>query len=148
MEPFAGQQDANPRGAAVPSASPAHPQRVLGCATLHVGSWRHRAVVPPGGLRKGHHGGIRAARVGRRLILCSPQDQLSADMYNFVAKEVDYANYFQTVSATRPHGTPLSPFLAVGVTAGAVSPPLSADRGAGGVPSEILSSFAERPASN
>lgn len=27
-----------------------------------------------------------------------PQDQLSADMYNFVAKEIDYANYFQTVS--------------------------------------------------
>lgn len=26
------------------------------------------------------------------------QDQLSADMYNFVAKELDYANYFQTVS--------------------------------------------------
>lgn len=26
------------------------------------------------------------------------QDQLSADMYNFVAKEIDYANYFQTVS--------------------------------------------------
>lgn len=28
------------------------------------------------------------------------QDQLSADMYNFVAKEIDYANYFQTVSAS------------------------------------------------
>ena len=27
-----------------------------------------------------------------------PQDQLSADMYSFVAKEIDYANYFQTVS--------------------------------------------------
>lgn len=26
-----------------------------------------------------------------------PQDQLSADMYSFVAKEIDYANYFQTV---------------------------------------------------
>lgn len=26
------------------------------------------------------------------------QDQLSADMYSFVAKEIDYANYFQTVS--------------------------------------------------
>ncbi|XP_068118013.1 rho GTPase-activating protein 44 isoform X7 [Hyperolius riggenbachi] len=25
------------------------------------------------------------------------QDQLSADMYNFVAKEIDYANYFQTL---------------------------------------------------
>lgn len=25
------------------------------------------------------------------------QDQLSADMYSFVAKEIDYANYFQTV---------------------------------------------------
>lgn len=27
------------------------------------------------------------------------QDQLSADMYSFVAKEIDYASYFQTVSA-------------------------------------------------
>lgn len=26
------------------------------------------------------------------------QDQLSADMYSFVAKEIDYASYFQTVS--------------------------------------------------
>lgn len=26
------------------------------------------------------------------------QDQLSADMYSFVAKEIDYANYFQAVS--------------------------------------------------
>jgi len=66
-------------------------------------------LVPPDGLRKGHPGGIRAARVGWRLILCSLQDQLSADMYNFVAKEVDYANYFQTVSAARPRGTPLAP---------------------------------------
>lgn len=55
-------------------------------------------------------------------MLCSPQDQLSADMYSFVAKEVDYANYFQTVSATRPHGTPLSLALAAGVTAGAICP--------------------------
>lgn len=29
------------------------------------------------------------------------QDQLSADMYSFVAKEIDYANYFQTVSTLR-----------------------------------------------
>ncbi|NXI05372.1 RHG44 protein, partial [Pachycephala philippinensis] len=35
-----------------------------------------------------------------RVEIC--RDQLSADMYNFVAKEVDYANYFQTVSATPP----------------------------------------------
>jgi len=28
------------------------------------------------------------------------QDQLSADMYSFVAKEIDYASYYQTVSAT------------------------------------------------
>lgn len=28
------------------------------------------------------------------------QDQVSADMYNFVAKEIDYANYFQTVSVS------------------------------------------------
>lgn len=28
------------------------------------------------------------------------QDQLSADMYSFVAKEIDYASYFQTVSTT------------------------------------------------
>ena len=26
------------------------------------------------------------------------QDQLSADMFSFVAKEMDYSNYFQTVS--------------------------------------------------
>lgn len=30
----------------------------------------------------------------------SNQDQLSADMYSFVAKEIDYASYFQTVSPT------------------------------------------------
>lgn len=29
------------------------------------------------------------------------QDQLSADMYSFVAKEIDYASYYQTVSAFR-----------------------------------------------
>ena len=29
------------------------------------------------------------------------QDQLSADMYSFVAKEIDYANYFQTVSVVK-----------------------------------------------
>lgn len=29
-----------------------------------------------------------------------PQDQLSADMYSFVAKEIDYASYFQTVSTS------------------------------------------------
>lgn len=32
------------------------------------------------------------------LVLFLFQDQLSADMYSFVAKEIDYANYFQTVS--------------------------------------------------
>uniref|UniRef100_A0A8C9SB03 Rho GTPase-activating protein 44 n=1 Tax=Scleropages formosus TaxID=113540 RepID=A0A8C9SB03_SCLFO len=31
-----------------------------------------------------------------RMEIC--RDQLSADMYSFVAKEIDYANYFQTVS--------------------------------------------------
>lgn len=31
------------------------------------------------------------------------QDQLSADMYSFVAKEIDYASYFQTVSTTTLH---------------------------------------------
>lgn len=31
------------------------------------------------------------------LCILPPQDQLSADMYSFVAKEIDYANYFQTV---------------------------------------------------
>ncbi|NXC90369.1 RHG44 protein, partial [Cercotrichas coryphoeus] len=39
-----------------------------------------------------------------RVEIC--RDQLSADMYNFVAKEVDYANYFQTVSVTHPQGYP------------------------------------------
>ncbi|KAK1799472.1 hypothetical protein P4O66_007700, partial [Electrophorus voltai] len=32
-----------------------------------------------------------------RMEIC--RDQLSADMYNFVAKEIDYANYFQTASS-------------------------------------------------
>lgn len=32
-------------------------------------------------------------------VVVSLQDQLSADMYGFVAKEIDYASYFQTVSA-------------------------------------------------
>lgn len=44
-----------------------------------------------------------ATAPGVLLTPCSPQDQLSADMYSFVAKEIDYANYFQTVSvASRP----------------------------------------------
>lgn len=35
------------------------------------------------------------------VVVFSPlQDQLSADMYSFVAKEIDYASYFQTVSTT------------------------------------------------
>lgn len=33
------------------------------------------------------------------------QDQLSADMYSFVAKEIDYANYFQTVSVHQGKAT-------------------------------------------
>lgn len=35
-----------------------------------------------------------------KCVFISNQDQLSADMYSFVAKEIDYASYFQTVSAT------------------------------------------------
>lgn len=34
-----------------------------------------------------------------KMFFLSLQDQLSADMYSFVAKEIDYASYFQTVSA-------------------------------------------------
>lgn len=34
-----------------------------------------------------------------------PQDQLSADMYSFVAKEIDYANYFQTVRVRKGKST-------------------------------------------
>ena len=36
-----------------------------------------------------------------------PQDQLSADMYSFMAKEIEYARYFQTVSRTvyQNHGS-------------------------------------------
>uniref|UniRef100_A0A665U5P6 Rho GTPase-activating protein 44 n=1 Tax=Echeneis naucrates TaxID=173247 RepID=A0A665U5P6_ECHNA len=34
-----------------------------------------------------------------RMEIC--RDQLSADMYNFVAKEIDYANYFQTMIETQ-----------------------------------------------
>ncbi|XP_017280900.1 rho GTPase-activating protein 44 isoform X3 [Kryptolebias marmoratus] len=34
-----------------------------------------------------------------RMEIC--RDQLSADMYNFVAKEIDYANYFQTLIETQ-----------------------------------------------
>lgn len=37
------------------------------------------------------------------------QDQLSADMYSFVAKEIDYASYFQTVSTTAPLHTGAEP---------------------------------------
>lgn len=50
----------------------------------------------------------RGSRGGTVTDALPPQDQLSADMYNFVAKEVDYANYFQTVSATRPPAVPVS----------------------------------------
>lgn len=37
-------------------------------------------------------------------VLLLPQDQLSADMYSFVAKEIDYANYFQTVRVWKKGG--------------------------------------------
>lgn len=41
---------------------------------------------------------LRLPRDPLSVVFYSLQDQLSADMYSFVAKEIDYANYFQMVS--------------------------------------------------
>lgn len=51
------------------------------------------------------------------LCILPPQDQLSADMYSFVAKEIDYANYFQTVRVHEGE-TAYSPFARVLVQTG------------------------------
>uniref|UniRef100_A0A8C7SK86 Rho GTPase-activating protein 44 n=1 Tax=Oncorhynchus mykiss TaxID=8022 RepID=A0A8C7SK86_ONCMY len=49
--------------------------------------------VQPGA--KGEHLREEMEEAANRMEIC--RDQLSADMYNFVAKEIDYASYFQTL---------------------------------------------------
>uniref|UniRef100_A0A4W5JUW8 Rho GTPase-activating protein 44 n=1 Tax=Hucho hucho TaxID=62062 RepID=A0A4W5JUW8_9TELE len=49
--------------------------------------------VQPGA--KGEHLREEMEEAANRMEIC--RDQLSADMYNFVAKEMDYASYFQTL---------------------------------------------------
>uniref|UniRef100_A0A3P8ZRW6 Rho GTPase activating protein 44 n=1 Tax=Esox lucius TaxID=8010 RepID=A0A3P8ZRW6_ESOLU len=44
---------------------------------------------------KGEHLREEMEEAANRMEIC--RDQLSADMYNFVAKEIDYASYFQTL---------------------------------------------------
>lgn len=75
------------------------------------------------------------------------QDQLSADMYSFVAKEIDYASYFQTVSTTslQPRsatGEKNQNILFVHHSLSLVSVSLSlsrlADRSPGRVPQEVI----------
>lgn len=97
-----------------------------------------------------------ATAPGMLLTPCSPQDQLSADMYSFVAKEIDYANYFQTVStASRPLPSSLCVLQqprarprGAGGTARTLCPLSPADRGAGRVPQEVAGASAERAASD
>lgn len=49
--------------------------------------------TPPGAKADAHREEMEEA--ANRMEIC--RDQLSADMYSFVAKEIDYANYFQTL---------------------------------------------------
>ncbi|KAG7460236.1 hypothetical protein MATL_G00219300 [Megalops atlanticus] len=50
---------------------------------------------PQQGGAKADHLREEMEEAANRMEIC--RDQLSADMYNFVAKEIDYANYFQTL---------------------------------------------------
>ncbi|KAL1278638.1 hypothetical protein QQF64_025311, partial [Cirrhinus molitorella] len=54
----------------------------------------HPSNVQPGGA-KADSLREEMEETANRMEIC--RDQLSADMYNFVAKEIDYANYFQTL---------------------------------------------------
>ncbi|KAM6957517.1 rho GTPase-activating protein 44 [Aplochiton taeniatus] len=53
----------------------------------------HPSTLQPGAKAEGLREEMEEA--ANRMEIC--RDQLSADMYNFVAKEIDYANYFQTL---------------------------------------------------
>lgn len=74
------------------------------------------------------------------------QDQLSADMYSFVAKEIDYANYFQTVSAlTLIQYCAFTGFDETVPCFPLVSPVL-ADRNAGRISQEVIRNPSQHPA--
>lgn len=74
------------------------------------------------------------------------QDQLSADMYSFVAKEIDYANYFQTVSIDGTGMKRKSQMAAFQLTS--VSPQclLAADRNTSRISQEVVRDSPQRPA--
>lgn len=71
------------------------------------------------------------------------QDQLSADMYSFAAKEIDYANYFQTVSVLSVFWRKACLFI-VNISLSLCS----ADRGPGRVPQEVFGAAPERSATD
>lgn len=73
----------------------------------------------------------------------SHQDQLSADMYSFMAKEIDYASYFQTVSTTSLQTVALSEeteifCLSITSLSGLFLSFCPADRSPGRVPQEVI----------
>lgn len=74
------------------------------------------------------------------------QDQLSADMYSFVAKEIDYANYFQTVSIDGTGMKRKSQMATFELTS--ISPQclLAADRNTSRVSQEVVRDSPQRPA--
>lgn len=74
------------------------------------------------------------------------QDQLSADMYSFVAKEIDYASYFQTVSRLRPSCEPHK--CSAGPSQTLRSLLCAADRSPGRIPPEVVRAASERVATD
>lgn len=88
--------------------------------------------------------------IDETLHVCSLfQDQLSADMYSFVAKEIDYANYFQNVSVVK--------YRKCCVIRGASYDRVSmfhlfssfiADRNAGRISQEVIRNSSQHPAPN
>lgn len=74
------------------------------------------------------------------------QDQLSADMYSFVAKEIDYANYFQTVSALALIRYRAFTGFDETVTCFRLVSPFLADRNAGRISQEVIRNPSQHPA--
>lgn len=104
--------------------------------------------VPPAGFT--HDGatmtGPRIRSDSFRMIYFLFQDQLSADMYSFVAKEIDYANYFQTVSAlTLIRYCAFTGFDET-VTCLPLVSPFLADRNAGRISQEVIRNPSQHPA--
>lgn len=79
------------------------------------------------------------------------QDQLSADMYSFVAKEIDYASYFQTVSTRSLQSGRRRQNIVIfhrGLSLTAVVLSWVADRSPGRVPQKVTGASSKRPAAD